>query len=182
MNLTPVKRNAPRRFFIILTPPAASAGKNLTIGAPAVSACESSLAVAIPGQNGKSAAFAAAMMTGSNPGATPNTAPASFAARSCSTVRIVPAPTIASGTSRLIAAIAPAAALVRKVTSRTGRPPFTSGRPPFTSAFASGTACSSFSITITGIIPADLSVSIIFIFIRYCRLPFSWRYELELEN
>ena len=155
MNFTPVKRNAPRRFLIILTPPAASAGKNLTIGAPAVSACESSLAVAIPGQNGKSAVFAAAMMTGSNPGATPNTAPASFAARSCSTVRIVPAPTIASGTSRLIAAIAPAAALVRKVTSRTGR-------PPFTSAFASGTACSSFSITITGIIPADLSVSTMF--------------------
>ena len=144
MNFTPVERKAPRRFLIIFTPPAASAGKNLTIGAPAVSACESSLAVAMPGTIGRP------------PGATPNAAPAATAARTCSGVRSVPAPTTASGTSALMRAIAPAAACVRNVTSRTGSPPFTSAR-------ASGTAFASSSITITGTTPAFFSVSTMFI-------------------
>ena len=56
-----------------------------------------------------------------------------------------------------VAAIAAAAAVVRKVTSRTGN-------PPFTSAFASGTACSSFSITMTGMTPALPNVSTMSIF------------------
>ena len=154
MNFTPVERKAPRRFLIIFTPPAASAGKNLTIGAPAVSACESSLAVAMPGTIGRPASFAAAITTGSKPGATPNAAPAATAARTCSGVRSVPAPTTASGTSALMRAIAPAAAFVRNVTSRTGSPPFTSAR-------ASGTAFASSSITITGTTPAFLRVSMI---------------------
>ena len=51
-------------------------------------------------------------------------------------------------------AIAPAAACVRNVTSRTGSPPFTSAR-------ASGTAFASSSITITGTTPAFLRVSTI---------------------
>ena len=160
MNLTPVKRKAPSRFLIIFTPPAASAGKNFTIRQPAVSAWLSSLAVAMPGQNGRFSAFAAATTAGSKPGATPKTAPAAFARRTMFSSSSVPAPTTASGTSRRIASIAAGAAAVRNVTSRTGR-------PPPTSALASGTACSSLSITMTGMIPALPSVSIMSMGVLY---------------
>ena len=77
------------------------------------------------------------------PGLTPKRAPASMAWRNWRSSSTVPAPTIASGTSRAMAASASSATPVRKVISSTGSPPFTSAR-------ASGTASASRSMVSTG--------------------------------
>ncbi len=73
-----------------------------------------------------------------------NFEPAATASSNCSALRIVPAPTSASGTSPATRRIASSPAEVRNVISIAGSPPATSAR-------AIGTASLASSITITGI-------------------------------
>ncbi|MEJ0065689.1 MAG: hypothetical protein WDM85_09805 [Caulobacteraceae bacterium] len=104
----------------------------------------SSLAVAIPGRNGRPDRVAASDRAGVRPGETMNFAPAFIAASTSAAVTAVPTPGMASGTSRSMARIASSAAPVRRVIS-------IARMPPATNAFASGTACAASSITTTGI-------------------------------
>ena len=144
--------NGPASARSALIPPACSAGKNLTISKPAASACISSDAVAIPGANGRPLAAAAFRSSGVAPGLMPNLAPSATARARSSAFKIVPMPTMASGTSAIMALAASTATGVRSVTSSTRTPPATSAR-------ASGTASSTRSMVSTGMTVADLKMS-----------------------
>src|SRR3954447_16783593 len=142
--------NGPASARSALIPPDCSAGKNLTRSKPCASACIRSDAVAMPGANGKSPAAAALNRSGVAPGLTPNSAPSASARARSSALRMVPMPTMASGTPDIIAFAASIATGVRRVTSSTRTPPATSAR-------ASGTASSSRSMVRTGITVACLN-------------------------
>ena len=143
MMRTPVCRKAPSRDLSILTPPAASAGKNFWNRHPRDRAWLISEAVETPGTKGKPRAEAAFTTRGSKPGATPKEAPAWRACSTCSGVRSVPAPTSMSGTSREMRAMASAAAAVRNVISM-------QPQPLSIRALARGTAFSASLMTTTG--------------------------------
>ena len=144
--------NGPASARSALIPPDCSAGKNLTMSKPCASACISSEAVAIPGANGRSSPAAAFNSSGVPPGLMPNLAPSALARARSSAFRMVPMPTMASGTSAIIALAASIATGVRNVTSSTRT-------PPATSALASGTASSRRSMVSTGITVAALKRS-----------------------
>ena len=116
--------------------------KNFWKKKPCSSRCMASVAVAAPGNSGRSNSCAAATKIGVAPGDTPNIAPADLALRTCVGVSSVPTPAIAPSTSA-IAAIASSAASVRRVISKAGKPPATKAR-------AKGWASSSRSIVKTG--------------------------------
>ena len=144
--------NGPASARSALIPPDCSAGKNLTRSKPCASACISSDAVAIPGANGRRLAAAAFSSSGVAPGLMPNLAPSASVRARSSALRMVPMPTMASGTFAIIALAASIATGVRSVTSRVRT-------PPATSALASGTASSSRSMVSTGITVACLNRS-----------------------
>ena len=96
-----------------------------------------------PGSSGTSLSRAAAKTSLVAPGLTMNFEPALAACSNCAALRIVPAPTTASGTSAAARRIASSASGVRMVISITGRPPRASAR-------ASGTALLASSIFSTG--------------------------------
>src|SRR5689334_8853631 len=114
--------NGPASPRSALIPPDDSAGKNFARSKPCASACINSDAVAIPGANGRLLAAAAFRSSGVAPGLIPNLAPSDSARARSSGLRIVPMPTIASGTSAMIAFAASIATGVRKVTSRVTTP------------------------------------------------------------
>ena len=138
--------------FNIGTPPAASAGKNFIAVMPFSSSAIAWLGSATPGNKGTPVFNAASINFSVVPGLTINSAPASIAALSVSMLMIVPAPTIASGTSALMRRIDSSAASVLRVISRTFK-------PPLTKALAKGTACSTLLITITGTIGDTFMIS-----------------------
>ena len=108
-----------------------------------------------PGRNGSPEERAAAANAAVQPGLTAKRAPARWTCSSWAGLSTVPAPTIASGTSATMARSASSAASVRKVISRTGKPPFTSAR-------ASGTAVSALSMVRTGITGATAAMAAMF--------------------
>ena len=142
------------------SPPAASAGKNLTTSSPSSIACSISPQVEQPGQTGTPFSMQYFTIFGLKPGETMNFAPASAARSTCSVVSTVPAPTSISGIASVMARIASAAAAVRNVTSA-------AGSPPRESASASGTALDASSILMTGIMP----ISPIFFKISFMKKP-----------
>src|SRR6185437_7901730 len=147
--------NGPASARRALIPPACSAGKNFIVVKPCSSACISSEAVAIPGANGSLLAAAAFSSSGVAPGLMPNLAPSSSARARSSALRMVPMPTMASGTLAIIAFAASIATGVRKVTSSMRTPPDTSAR-------ASGTASSSLLMVSTGTTRAALNSAVSF--------------------
>ena len=132
--------------FIILSPPAFSAGKNFTTSRPKPSAISSSVGVIMPGQTGKSFLMQYSTTFGLKPGETINFAPAPIARSTCSTVKTVPAPTSISGNFFAIARMLSSAASVRKVTSAQASPPATRAAP-------NGSASLTLFKTTTGTIP-----------------------------
>ena len=135
INLTPKCANGAPIARRYANPPLSSAGKNFITLHPCSNASSISVGVHTPGANESPASRAAVTTRGFIPGATPNAAPAALASRTCSTVRIVPAPTIISGTSARIRRKASIATGVRSVNS-------TQSTPPASNALATGTAAS----------------------------------------
>ena len=145
--------------LIILRPPAASAGKNLTTSRPSSIAVSTSEGLLVPGTIGYPLSIQCLTTFGLRPGLTINLAPAFIALSACSGVRTVPAPTISSGNLSAIILIDSSAAAVLNVTSA-------HGSPPSISAFASGSASFASSSAITGTIPILPSSSITLFIIR----------------
>jgi hypothetical protein len=100
-------------------PPACCAGKNFTISKPCASAAINSDAVAIPGTKGIWLREAAWSSSGVAPGLRANFASIDAARSRSAPFSTVPNPTIASGTSAMIALAASSATDVRSVISRT---------------------------------------------------------------
>ena len=135
--------NGPANALSMPMPPACCAGNSFSSLKPAARAAITSDGVITPGSNGNALSLAADASAGVSPGLTPNTAPALIDSSKSSGRVIVPTPTIAPSTSRAMASMACSATGVRSVSSSTRT-------PPATSALASGTACSIFSTTMTG--------------------------------
>lgn len=114
--------NGPPNARRVAKPPAASAGKNLNRAYPNSRPRMISVAVATPGSRGTPRCAAARARDSVKPGDTANFAPALIAASRSRSQSTVPAPTTTPGT-RLISEITSRAAGVRRVTSRTGKPP-----------------------------------------------------------
>ena len=139
--------------LIMLSPPAASAGKNLTTSSPNSIATSTSEGLLVPGTIGYPLSRQCLTTLGLSPGLTINLAPAFIALSACSGVRTVPAPTTSSGNFSDIILIDSSAAAVLNVTSA-------AGSPPSIKAFASGSASLASSRAITGTIPILPSSSI----------------------
>ena len=107
----------PVSSLIVLTPPKSSAGKNLKVRSPSFSPCSISVAVTAPGRREISSSWQAFTTSSLSPGATQSSAPASFAICTCSGDRIVPAATVISGSSFLIARMQSSAHSFLNVTS-----------------------------------------------------------------
>lgn len=145
------------------TPPTTDAGNSLTNVNPISLARITSLGVATPGSNGSALDTHASTTASVSPGLTAKRAPAAHAERASAAERIVPAPTMASGTAFAIASIHASAADVRSVTSSTRTPPSHSAR-------ASGTASCTRSSMITGTTGPAAANSIVFIPMEVSRL------------
>ena len=159
--------------LIMLIPPAASAGKNLTTSRPREIAISTSLGLEVPGVTGIPLFTQYLTTSGFKPGLTMNFAPAFTARSTCSVVRTVPAPTNISGNSFAIIRMDSSAAAVRNVTSA-------HGRPPSQSAFASGAASFASSRTTTGTIPifwifskTSFMIPVSFCFYKFRKFSFS---------
>ena len=109
-------------------------------------------AVTPPGRSGILISFAAWSSFGDEPGDTAKAQPSLSMSAIWAGVITVPTPTMAPFTSAMMARMDSMAAPVRRVISRTGRPPLTSAR-------ASGTASATRSITITGTTGAALRMA-----------------------
>src|SRR5712691_9101015 len=125
------------------TPPDGSAGKNFNTLNPRSASAIAPATPSQPGSAGTAAAASASASAAGVPGLTRKRAPASTALPISAGLVTVPTPTTACGTSAAIALTAASAAVVRNVTSITGRPPASRAR-------ASGTACAALSIVSTG--------------------------------
>ena len=138
--------------MIIFSPPAASAGKNLTTSRPNSIAASTSEGLDVPGVTGTPFSIQYLTILGFKPGLTMNLAPAFTARSTCSVVNTVPAPTNISGNFCAIILIDSSAAAVLNVTSA-------QGRPPLIKASAKGSASFASSKTTTGTIPILLIFS-----------------------
>ena len=125
------------------------AGNSLKWVKPAARPAISSVAVATPGRSG---AAPPAVSPSIRPGLTQNSAPTAAQARRVAPFSTVPAPTTAPSTSAAMRSMQSIATGVRRVISRTGRPPATRARP-------SGTAWASSSMIRTGMTGASRRIS-----------------------